>query len=106
MGLSHRFDFDGRSVEVRLPSESAADRGEGYDTVARCVRWKRHDGKKIPLAYNISKIDVSVIVKGMIEIPEKLLQLNPTKPLPAAAVLLDILKGTSKNGPFGMMLGV
>lgn len=79
MGLSHRFDFDGRSVEVRLPSESAADRGEGYDTVARCVRWKRHDGKKIPLAYNISKIDVSVIVKGMIEIPEKLLQLSPNQ---------------------------
>ncbi len=79
LGRKHRFNFEGRHVEVCLPQEEHADRGKGYDEVAECIRWKKQNGKDIPENFHIFKVDLTIDLEKPIEVRKALLEFAPVR---------------------------
>lgn len=77
VGRSHKFEFEGRHVEVKLPPEEHADRGNSYDETIGCFSWKRRHGKDIPQSFHIFKVDLTIDLENTIQVRRELLELPP-----------------------------
>ena len=78
VGRSHKFEFEERHIEIKLPREEHANLGKGYDETIRCFEWTGGNGKN-PLNFDIFKVDVIIELQKPIQIPRKLLELPPTQ---------------------------
>jgi hypothetical protein len=75
MGLFHEFEFEGRSVYIRLPEKEHADKGEGFDQVARLYSW--HSVTEEPILYCVARVDVEVYSPESISVPDEALSKPP-----------------------------
>lgn len=71
MGTKHEFEFESYYITINIPSEDSVDRDERFDHVASLNCWREEDGVKVPLEYEIHKVDLSIEVKELQCIPEE-----------------------------------
>lgn len=76
MSMVHRFQFEGATVEVKLPNSADANRGTNFDTVATISSWCG-EAKQEVLSYCIRQVDVEVNRGTCFEIDPTILQRNP-----------------------------
>ncbi len=73
LGFVHRFEFEERRVEVRLPQEQHATSEAEHDTVVRCFMWKKIAGEEVPFGFDISAVDVVVDIDHAVSIQKEMI---------------------------------
>jgi hypothetical protein len=71
MGTKHEFEFESFNITINIPPEDSANRDEGFDQVAYLGCWREDEGIKIPLEYEVHKVDLNIEVKELQNIPEE-----------------------------------
>lgn len=71
MGEKHEFEFESYNITISIPSIDLSNRGDGHDQLAILESWTEENGIKVPLEYNILKVDINIEVKELQYIPEK-----------------------------------
>lgn len=74
IGRRHEFDFEGHRVVVALPPLESVDRPRTHDQVARCSHWRNTPEGKVPVEYDIFRVDVKVLIKQELDLPAALLE--------------------------------
>jgi hypothetical protein len=75
VGSWHKFDFEGRRVQVTLPGAPRPG-VDDHETIS-FRSWREVDGEKVPLAYLIGEVQVTVSISGSHSLPAEMLDRPP-----------------------------
>jgi len=75
LGRAHAFQVDGKTASVKLPVAPQVGREDPEILALRS--WREVAGEKLPIDYDVGRVEVVVHASARIELPDEMLQRSP-----------------------------